>query len=50
MGGEDANYALSVGVVWIAIVFSIGIGVIFGIYPANKAAKKKPIDALRYVG
>ena len=50
VGGEDANYALSVGVVWIAIVFSIGIGVIFGIYPANKAAKKKPIDALRYVG
>ncbi len=26
VGGEDANYALSVGVVWIAIVFSIGIG------------------------
>ena len=50
VGGEDANYALSVGVVWIAIVFSIGIGVIFGIYPASKAAKKKPIDALRYVG
>lgn len=50
VGGDDANYALSVGVVWIAIVFSIGIGVIFGIYPANKAAKKKPIDALRYVG
>ena len=50
VGGEDANYALSVGVVWIAIVFSIGIGVIFGIYPANKAAKKKPIDAQLYVG
>lgn len=50
IGGEDVNYALSVSVVWIAILFSMGIGIIFGIYPANKAAKKKPIDALRYEG
>lgn len=50
VGGGESNYALSVGVVWIAILFSMGIGIIFGIYPANKAAKKKPIDALRYAG
>lgn len=32
----------------IAWVFSAGVGVFFGIYPANKASKLDPIDALRY--
>lgn len=42
------TFSLSMGVVWLAVAFSAGIGVIFGIYPANKAAKKKPIEALRF--
>ncbi|RGU91119.1 hypothetical protein DWW31_15075 [Clostridium sp. AF15-17LB] len=50
VGGEGMNYSLRLGVVWISIAFSMGIGIIFGIYPANKAAKKQPIEALRYVG
>lgn len=37
-------------VVLIAVVFCFMIGVIFGLYPANKAAKMKPIDALHYGG
>ena len=32
---------MSVPVMWIAVLFSVAIGVIFGLYPANKAAKKK---------
>lgn len=44
------SFQLSNQVVWIAVGFSSIIGVIFGIYPANKAAKKHPIEALRYSG
>lgn len=31
-----------------AVVFSMIIGVLFGYYPANRAAKMNPIEALRY--
>lgn len=50
VNSADMTYTMSGGVVGIAIAFSVVIGIVFGLYPANKAAKKKPVDALRFAG
>ena len=46
----NMTFVLDGGVVLVAVVFCFIIGVVFGLYPANKAAKMKPIDALHYGG
>lgn len=47
-GYAGVSAAPSVRSIFISLGFSMAIGVFFGYYPANKAAKLNPIDALRY--
>ena len=47
---SGSDFPMSPQIVTVSVVFSLAIGMIFGIYPARKAAKKKPIDALHYAG
>ena len=39
---------MSMGVVQLAVGFSMAVGVVFGLYPAGKASKLRPIEALHY--
>jgi len=40
--------AISLEVIGLAFGFSVLIGIVFGMYPANKASKLSPIEALRF--
>ena len=44
---SDTRIELSVPAALVAIVVAMGIGMIFGVYPASRAARLAPIDALR---
>ena len=47
---SDMSFSISPQVTVLAVGFSAFIGIVFGIYLAWKAARKHPIDALRYSG
>src|SRR5690606_38743152 len=44
----DYVFSLSIPSSFLALIVAAATGRIFGIYPANKAANLKPIEALRY--
>ena len=50
VGAKALGYEATASItsIVVSLMFSLGIGVFFGYYPANKAAKMNPIDALRY--
>ena len=48
MGGAVFDATPTFGAIMLSFGVSVGIGVLFGYLPANKAAKLNPIDALRY--
>ena len=48
IGTSTLNTVVDLDSILLAVLFSAGVGLFFGSYPANRAASLHPIDALRY--
>jgi len=47
LAGFDWDFIVTVPSILLALGVSAGVGILFGSYPANKAAKLQPVEALR---
>jgi putative ABC transport system permease protein len=47
-GALNVPFVFNLGIVFVAFLFSAAVGIVFGYFPARKAARLDPIEALRH--